>query len=1221
MVRLNDFLKPLDNFQYSVNLEYDLNDDDKIRSFIPTIEAISIIEEILLSTASKSQDRTRILSGAYGKGKSHLALTLLGLLSGKDKRLFKRVLEKSKQISDDTYNNILQYFDKKIKFLPVILNTNQFDLKSTILQGLNKSLKREDIDGIIINTFFDTAISVIQKWKIEYPETYKIFEREVGNVDNFLSRLRLYDNNEYDYFVKIYPKLTAGNQFNPMQSGDVVDIIEHVANQINKKGYQGLYFVYDEFSKFLDNNIDTSSQQNIKLLQDIAEKFNRSSNIQLHLLLITHKNIESYVGNLPKKIVDDWKGISKRFKPISIDSNDSEIFDMIAVVLNKNKTKYNEFLKENKKNFDNISKLFEQYDNSGKLYKSNAFSDIIKHTGLNFVKDCYPLHPYSLLILPKLSELMGQNERTIFTFLASNERYTVKYFIRTNKDEFPIIEPDIIYDYFEQQFKGEPFGSDIRKHWQNAISAIAVLSQFDNQLSIKIIKTISLLYILGKFDILPPDLDLIRDIYSSVSNSDYFLAINLIRHQKLLIELEYRPFVRIRELAGNNADDLIQAEYDKIEYNFDIKKVLETSLKTKYLYPYAYNDKYEITRFFSISFVDTSTLSSISNINLFVGELDKRADGHVLAIVLGQDSLIEDVVKHITRLGGNRVLYVVPKMKLDITNAATKYIAIKTVLEKSDKDITFRLTTSTRDELNILAQDLQDKIVDCINSCYFNPEQHNADYYYQCKVHDIKRKTDISRLLSKICENEYAKTPRIINENINRFDLSTPMKSTRSKIVDKVLSQSKEPKFGFNSSQDISVLRHVYVNNNIILDIDNPITTIQNLDDNYTNMFCIIEQFVQSARQTDRNLSELYDNLTNPEHGIALRSGVVPFFLAVVFAKYSKQITLLHKRKEMPLSANLLEQSCDNPNDFIIRLETFDSVTDNYIYGIQQLVSRYVKDSDKGLSGHLYLTNALQAWFFNQTRFDRSTIKYCDGTSFVLLDDFTLKFKRALSVPEINPHEFLFKKLAMFAGVNNICDDIVKKVEETINKVQSNSINIVTKILKYIKQLFCNNNDTEYCDRSLSSIFEDYYDRLNDRTKQQVFVGQEAALMDIIRNNHPNENSTVKLLIRNLVGIRLEDLNDDIVANIEGLISQAKLNIDNFDRDVMQNISNHSGYDIKFFSKNGVEETRHISITQLPDSARTFANEIEDVFDSYGTALAPPQKARICLDVIRKYIK
>ena len=37
-------------FQYSVNIGYDLNNEEKIKNFIPTTSAMGLLEDILLST-------------------------------------------------------------------------------------------------------------------------------------------------------------------------------------------------------------------------------------------------------------------------------------------------------------------------------------------------------------------------------------------------------------------------------------------------------------------------------------------------------------------------------------------------------------------------------------------------------------------------------------------------------------------------------------------------------------------------------------------------------------------------------------------------------------------------------------------------------------------------------------------------------------------------------------------------------------------------------------------------------------------------------------------------------------------------------------------------------------------------------------------------------------------------------------------------------------------
>ena len=66
---MSNMISVASGFQYSVNIGYDLNNDDKLKNFIPTQSALTLLEDILLSTRITSTERARVLIGAYGKGK------------------------------------------------------------------------------------------------------------------------------------------------------------------------------------------------------------------------------------------------------------------------------------------------------------------------------------------------------------------------------------------------------------------------------------------------------------------------------------------------------------------------------------------------------------------------------------------------------------------------------------------------------------------------------------------------------------------------------------------------------------------------------------------------------------------------------------------------------------------------------------------------------------------------------------------------------------------------------------------------------------------------------------------------------------------------------------------------------------------------------------------------------------------------------------------------
>ena len=60
-----DMISVATGFQSSVNIAYDINDEAKLKNYIPTKSALKLLEDILLSTGKESTDRARILIGAY----------------------------------------------------------------------------------------------------------------------------------------------------------------------------------------------------------------------------------------------------------------------------------------------------------------------------------------------------------------------------------------------------------------------------------------------------------------------------------------------------------------------------------------------------------------------------------------------------------------------------------------------------------------------------------------------------------------------------------------------------------------------------------------------------------------------------------------------------------------------------------------------------------------------------------------------------------------------------------------------------------------------------------------------------------------------------------------------------------------------------------------------------------------------------------------------------
>ena len=277
---MSNMISVASGFQYSVNIGYDLNNDDKLKNFIPTRSALELLEDILLSTRSTSTDRARVLIGAYGKGKSHIVLTIMAMLMKRDLSLFKKTLPKIEE-NPKLYSCVKNYYDSDNKILPIIISGSNTSLTQAFLLALQRTLAENDLLDIMPDTNYKAALATIDRWKNEFPSTYHSFVDALDVPANkFAADLEDYNTAAYEQFERIYPTLTAGSVFNPFLGFDVVELYEGVVKSLRSKGYTGVYVIYvqDKIRQKYDlalsqlqnelDAVDTSiNNANIKLQQ------------------------------------------------------------------------------------------------------------------------------------------------------------------------------------------------------------------------------------------------------------------------------------------------------------------------------------------------------------------------------------------------------------------------------------------------------------------------------------------------------------------------------------------------------------------------------------------------------------------------------------------------------------------------------------------------------------------------------------------------------------------------------------------------------------------------------------------------------------------------------------------------------------------------------------------------------------------------------------------
>ncbi|MBO5124696.1 MAG: hypothetical protein J6C11_06160 [Spirochaetaceae bacterium] len=625
-----------EGFQYSVNIAFDLHDENKLKNFIPTQSSLRLLEDILLSTRPESTSRSRILIGAYGKGKSHIILTILALLAGREKNAFAN-LNKKLETEPRLRQLVDNYRESQTKLLPVVISGSNTSLTQAFILSLQRTLSLHGLLDIMPETNYKAAVQVIETWRQEYPQTYRNLQEHLGQpVASFVAALNNYDIEAYRTFEQLHPQLTSGSSFNPFLGFDVVELYENVVAEIQKKGYNGIYVVYDEFSKYLEANITQASVSDTKMLQDFAEKCNRSENQQLHLMLISHKEIGNYIDRLPKQKVDGWRGISERFQHVLLNNNFSQTYEIIATVIQKEGSQWQRFTNSKRPSFESLTALYKGHP---------IFSEMEERSRIQNLYDCYPLHPVSTFILPRLSERIAQNERTLFTFLSASGTTTLPGFLQESQkshgqQEFMLVTPDLIYDYFEPLLKKEAYSES---HHNQYILTSRILEKLESshELDRKIVKTISLIYLLEQYEKLKPTKEEIIHIFQNdYGHEEITAALDRLEQQELVLYLrKSNSFLKLKETVGVDIHEQIHTTKEKLRKTTMTKDILTECNVNRYLYPSRYNDEKEMTRYFSFQFINAKEVQA--DTNWAVKSEGIQADGIVYAILPSSEEELE----------------------------------------------------------------------------------------------------------------------------------------------------------------------------------------------------------------------------------------------------------------------------------------------------------------------------------------------------------------------------------------------------------------------------------------------------------------------------------------------------------------------------------------------------------------------------------------------------
>ena len=183
-----------------------------------------------------------------------------------------------------------------------------------------------------------------------------------------------------------------------------------------------------------------------------------------------------------------------------------------------------------------------------------------------------------------------------------------------------------------------------------------------------------------QFEKLPPTHSMVVDAY--IETVPDILEINntlkeLIEKDCIVYFKRSNGYLKIKESSGLDILSEIKKVIEKNEKNISVKKILNETHLDSYMYPTAYNDEMEITRYFDFKFIDSEEFYAVDNWERKIENIDSV--GVVYAIIPNDLADIKNIRANITSNanGHNRLLFVLPKTFIDIEKIVYEYYAVQ----------------------------------------------------------------------------------------------------------------------------------------------------------------------------------------------------------------------------------------------------------------------------------------------------------------------------------------------------------------------------------------------------------------------------------------------------------------------------------------------------------------------------------------------------------------
>lgn len=822
---------------------------------------------------------------------------------------------------------------------------------------------------------------------------------------------------EYASFIETFvDRFSLGARKN-VRTSDIIKKLDQYYQTLASGG-KALIILADEFGKYLEYAAHNTPEKEMYFIQQLAEYVNGSDR---NIIFITtlHQDFNGYSRDLTISQQNEWDKVKGRLKEITFNEPVEQLVFLASERLN------DLGIGSKPKNFKDLFKLIE---------RSKAFP-LRDYFNEPFAEKLIPFDILSIAVLTLSLQKYGQNERSLFSFINSNDHLGLLDF---DSHDTPYYNIALVYDYLLHNYYSF-LTTKYNPHYtqwsaiRSAIENVEGTSDIDTVGAVKIVKAVGLLNIFAPASI-RLDMTFLKgyaEMSLGVKNAEKVIkslqGLRILRyvthiHKYILAQSTDLDI----ELAIDKAGNLVEKVSNVVHYlnqYFDFGYITAKS---------AFYTK-GTPRFFAFH-LSESPFSTTPE-----GEID----GYINLIF--SEKLTESEVIAYSASCNEPVLFGWYQNTSEIRKHIFEIEKIKRVREDHIED---RIAVRELDKIKDHYVRLLNYVV--MGSMYKSDSP--VKWYYAGERIDIVGQKTFNRALSEICSNVYSKTPVYRNELINKTKLSSPIITARRMLISSLIENWHKKDLGFDERKFppektiyLSLLQQTGIHRG---DEATGYTLGAPTNEGFqmTPLWDACESFLESTKHGRRNVQELVDVLLSKP--FKLKQGFIEVWLVVYLFTRKDDYAMFYENAYVP---NFTSQTIDlllkDPKAYAVKMFNIDGVNLDVFNSYRTLLNQsqldqpglqsFVDTIKPFLSFYRGLPN--YAKYTNQLKKETIALRHAIAFAKDPEDVFFNEFPKAMGyrIPDMKDNPALLETYsdhlqAAIREIRSSYDGLIQRVEEFI---------------------------------------------------------------------------------------------------------------------------------------------------------------------------------------------